>query len=331
MKAIVQTRYGSPDDLELRDVEQPSLAQDAVLIRVHAASVNRADWVVLTGRPVLVRLMGYGLRAPKHRIPGSGVAGRIEAVGSTVTRFSPGDEVIAELMNSGLGGFAEYISLAADQVVRKPANLTFVQAAGVPIAATTALRGVRDAGNVQRGDRVLVNGAAGGVGSFAVQIARARGAHVTGVCSSGSVELVRGLGADRVVDYTRADFTRAGEQYDVIFDLVGNRSFGDLLRALAPQGVLVMGAGKTEKAFGPLDRMVTGLLLGPFVTQRIVNLGSSEHTSDLEAVSALIEAGKVTPAVEQCFTLDEVPEALRQHGLGHARGKSVILAAPAAA
>lgn len=326
MKAIVQTRYGSPDDLQVQDVETPSIADDAVLVRVHAASVNRADWVVQTGRPVLVRLMGYGLRKPKHRIPGSGVAGRIEAVGSSVTRFRPGDDVMAELMNTGLGGFAEYVSLPEDRAVRKPSNLTFEEAAAVPIAATTALRGLRDVARVKAGDRVLVNGAAGGVGSFAVQIARAMGAHVTGVCSTRSVDLVRDLGAECVVDYTSADFTRTGQPYDVIFDLVGNRSFGDLLHALAPTGTLVMGSGNTDKALGPAERMLTGLLMGRFVSQRIALLGSAEETSDLEAVKDLIEAGQVKPALDRRFTLDQVPEALRQHGLGHARGKSVIVA-----
>jgi NADPH:quinone reductase-like Zn-dependent oxidoreductase len=326
MKAIVQTRYGSPDDLRIQDVDKPYMADDAVLVRVHAASVNRADWVVQTGRAILVRLMGYGLRSPKYRIPGSGVAGRIEAVGPSVTRFRPGDDVMAELMNTGLGGFAEFVCVREDRVVLKPSNVTFEEAAAVPIAATTALRGVRDVGAVKAGDRVLINGAAGGVGSFAVQIARALGAHVTGVCSTHSVDLVQALGAECVIDYTRADFTRTDQPYDVIFDLVGNRSFGDLLRALGPTGTVVMGSGNTDQALGPLDRMLTGLVMDRFVSQRIALLGSAEETRDLEAVRELIEAGQVKPALDRCFTLDQVPEALRQHGLGHARGKSVIVA-----
>lgn len=324
MKAVIQQHYGSPDVLDLRDVDRPSVTDDGVLIRVHAASVNRADWIVLTGKPYLVRIMGRGVFTPKHRIPGIDVAGRVEAVGRNVTHFQPGDEVFGDLFSSGLGAYAEFACVPESQLAPKPANLTFEEAAAVPLAATTALQGLRDKRTLRPHERVLINGAAGGVGTFAVQIARAFGADVTGVYSTHSVEMVRSIGADTVIDYTREDFTRTGQRYDLLFDLVGNRSLSDCRRALAPTGTLVMASGNTDRAFGPMDRIVAGLVLSPFVSRKMWVLSAGTTRNDLMQLKELIESGKVKPIVDKRFGLDEVREALRYHGEGHARGKTVI-------
>lgn len=320
MKAIIQRSYGSPDVLELQEVDKPIVKDDEVLVRVHAASVNQADWFLLTGTPYIAR-MAFGVFKPKRGIPGRDVAGRVEAVGRNVAQFQIGDEVFGE--QDG-GAYAEYVCVPEDQISLKPANLTFEQAAAVPLAAITALQGLRDVGRVEPEHKVLINGASGGVGTFAVQIAKSFGAEVTGVCSTRNVEMVRSIGADQVIDYTREDFTRNGRQYDVIFDLVGKHSLSACRRALTPNGTLVMSSGNGSRWFGPMPRIVTALALSPFMRQKMVPLVAKQTQEDLVALKEIIEAGKVTPVMDRRYRLDEAPEALRHHGEGHARGKSVI-------
>ncbi len=320
MKAIVQDTYGSPDVLELRDIDKPVVGDDDVLVRVHAASVSIGDWHIMTGLPYLIR-MGSGLRGPKARVRGQDVAGRVEAVGKDVTRFQPGDEVFGTCD----GSFAEYARARKDKVAPKPANLTFEQAAAVPTTGSTALQALRDVGRVQPGQKVLIIGAAGGVGSFAVQIAKAFGAHVTGVCSTTKVDLVRSIGADEVIDYTRDDFAETGERYDLILDIAGNRSVSHLRRALAPRGTLVIVGGEGGgRWFGGIDRQLRALVLSPFVGQRLGTFIAKQNGEDLVVLKELIEAGKVTPVIGKTYPLNEVPEAVRYLEEGHARGKVVI-------
>jgi NADPH:quinone reductase-like Zn-dependent oxidoreductase len=320
MKAIVQDRYGSADVLELKDIETPVPGSGDVLIRVHAASVFIGDWHVMTGLPYLGRL-AFGLRAPKLRVRGQDVAGTVEAVGEGVTRFRVGEDIYGTCR----GSFADYANARQDKVAPKPANLTFEQAATVPITGTTALQAVRDKGRVKSGQSVLIIGAAGGVGSFAVQIAKAFGAHVTGVCSTGQLDLVRSIGADEVIDYTREDFAEMGQRYDVIFDIAGNRSVSHLRRALAPKGTLVIVGGEGGgRWFGGINRQLGAQLRSMFVGQRLGTFIAKQNGEDLLALKELIEAGKVTPIIGTTFPLQEVPEAIRHLTEGHARGKVVI-------
>ena len=321
MKAIVCHEYGSPDVLELQEIDKPVVKDDDVLVRVHAASVNPADWYLLKGTPYLVRLMTGGLLKPKHNIPGIDVAGRVEAVGGNVKQFEPGDEVFG----GGGGAFAEYVCLPEDGLVLKPANLTFEQAAAVPVAAYTALQGIRDKGQVQPGQKVLINGTSGGVGTFAVQIAKSYGAEVTGVCSTRNVDMVRSIGADHVIDYTQEDFTQSGRRYDVILDAVGNRSLSDYRRVLNPTGVYVAASGGLVGDWlGPMIWMFKILLASLVGSQKMVVLMAEQTKSDLVALKELLESGKVTPVIDRRYKLSEVPEALRYQGEGHAQGKTVI-------
>ncbi len=320
MKAIVYGTYGSPDVLELQEIEKPVVKDDHVLVRVHAASVNAGDWHSMRGRPYIIRVMGYGLFKPKNTVLGSDLAGRIEAVGGNVTEFQPGDEVFGMSIRT----FAEYVSVRNVGVVRKPANLTFEQAAAVPVAATTALQGLRDKGQIRPGQKVLINGASGGVGTFAVQIAKSFGADVTGVCSPRNVEMVRSIGADRVIDYTREDFTRDGHRYDLIFDVAGNHSFSDCRRALSPKGTLVL-AGQSGRRKPSILPLLTAPVLSRFMRrQKLVSFIAKRSKHDLTLLKELMEAGKVTPVIDRHYPLSEVPEAIRYLGEGHARGKVVI-------
>jgi NADPH:quinone reductase-like Zn-dependent oxidoreductase len=325
MKAIVQDRYGSPDVLELQDVDQPAPKDDEVLLRVHAAGVDAGVWHLMTGLPYLVRMLGYGLRNPKTRVRGRDVAGRVEAVGSNVTQFRPGDEVFGICE----GSFAEYACVRQDKAAPKPATLTFQQAAAVPISALTALQGLRDKGAVQPGQKALIIGAAGGVGSFAVQLAKAFGAEVTGVCSPTKVDLVRSIGADHVVDYTHDDVTDGTRHYDLILDTAGRRSLARLRRALTPKGTLVIvgGEGGGRWLGGFQRQALWAPLLSLFVSQKLRGFVSKERKQDLQVLRELIEAGKLTPVIDRTYPLGETPEAIRYWGQGHARGKVVITVA----
>ncbi|MGH8828048.1 MAG: NAD(P)-dependent alcohol dehydrogenase [Jiangellaceae bacterium] len=321
MKAIVQDAYGSADVLELRDIGKPEIGDDEVLVRVSAAGVDRGVWHLMTGQAYLIRLAGYGFRRPKNPVRGSEVAGRVEAIGKDVTRFRPGDEV----MGTCEGSFAEYARAREDKLAPKPANLTFEQAAAVPISASTALQAVRDQGQVQPGQKVLVIGASGGVGTYAVQLAKAFGAEVTGVCSTAKVDLVRSIGADHVIDYTRDDFAETGQRYDVILDIGGNRSLSHLRRALIREGTLVLVGGEGGgRWIGGMDRQVRALAISPFVPQRLRMFIAREHYEELLFLTELIEAGKITPVIDRTYPLSEVPEAIRYLQAGQARGKVVI-------
>ena len=322
MKAIVQDRYGSPDALELRDVDKPVAADNEVLVRVHAAAVNAYDWHFMRGDPYLARLtLGFG--GPKMKIRGRDFAGRVEAVGRDVKRFRPGDEVFGEVD----GAFAEYVTVPDNVLEAKPANLTYEQAAAMPLAGNTALMGLRDAGRVQPGQQVLVNGASGGVGTFAVQIAKSFGADVTGVCSTRNVDLVRSIGADHVIDYTRVDFTRNGRRYDVVFDLVGNRSLTELRRALASTGTLILSGGGVSRGgslIGPMGLILRGQVLSRFVGHRLLVLSATPSKENLATLRDLAESGKVTPVIDRTYPLSEAPEAIRYLEVEHARAKVVI-------
>lgn len=323
MKAIVQNVYGSADVLELREIDRPIPGDGEVLLRVHAAGVDPGVWHLMTGRPYLVRVMGFGLRKPKVRVRGRDVAGRVEAIGKNVPRFKPGDEVFGTVE----GSFAEYVCAREDRLVHKPANLSFEQAAAVPISGQTALQGLRDAGKAEPGQKVLIVGAAGGVGTFAVQIAKALGAHVTGVCSSTKLDLVRSIGADDVIDYTRENFVDGAHRYDLILDTAGNRPLAQLRRALAPLGTLVIVGGEGGgRWLGGFDRQIfRAPILSLFVGQTMRPLIAKESTQDLIAMKELIEAGKVKPVIDRTYPLSEAPDAIRYLAEGHARGKVVIL------
>jgi NADPH:quinone reductase-like Zn-dependent oxidoreductase len=321
MKAIVQDTYGSADVLELRDIDQPEIADDEVLVRVHAAGVDRGVWHLMTGLAYPIRLAGYGLRAPKTPVPGMDLAGVVEAVGKDVTRFQPGDEVLG----IGKGAYAEYARAPEDKLVPKPANLTFEQAAAVAISGITALQALRDKGRVAADQKVLVIGASGGVGTYAVQIAKAFGAEVTGVSSTTKTDLVRSIGADHVIDYTRDNFADGRHHYDLIIDIGGNSSVSRLRRALSPAGTLVMVGGEAGgRWLGGLDRQLRAVLLSPFVGQKLTLQVPSENYEDMLALTELIDAGKVTPVIDRTFPLSEVPKAIRYVEEGHARGKAVI-------
>ncbi len=322
MKAIVQDDYGEADDvLRLERIDKPEIGADEVLVRVHAAGVDRGVWHLMTGLPYPIRIAGYGLRAPKTGVRGREVAGNVEAVGGDVTTLGPGDEVFG----IGEGSFAEYTCARADKLAPKPERLTFEQAAAVPVSALAALQGLRDHGQVQRGQKVLIIGASGGVGTFAVQIAKAFGAEVTGVCSTTKLDMVRSIGADRVIDYKRDDIANSGQRYDLILDTGGNRSLSALRRALTPRGTLVIVGGETGgRLLGGTDRQLRALMLSPFVGQKLGTFIASENNADLIVLKGLIESGKVTPAIDRTYPLSEVPAAIRYMEEGHARGKVVI-------
>jgi NADPH:quinone reductase-like Zn-dependent oxidoreductase len=320
VKAIVYTEYGSPDVLQFTDVEKPAPKDDEVLIRIRAASVNPLDWHFLRGTPYAIRLQA-GLRRPKVTRLGVDVAGQLEAVGRNVTRFRPGDEVFGACK----GAFAEYGCAPESTLVLKPANLTFEQAAAVPVAALTALQGLRDKGQIQCGQRVLINGAAGGVGTFAVQMAKVFGADVTGVCSTRNLALVRSIGAHHVIDYTNEDFTSRGQQYDLIFDSVGNHSLSDCQRALTPKGTLVLVGGSDKgRWLGPLTGLLKAVVVSRFVSQKLLPFLAHQSKDDLIAIRELLETGKVTPVIDRNYPLGGVPDAIRYLEGGHARGKVVI-------
>ena len=319
MQAMVQSVYGPPDVLSLRTIARPTVGADDVLVRVHAAALHIGDSFGMRGAPLPMRMV-TGLFRPKPGVPGFDLAGVVEAVGSGVTTFSPGDAVFG----AGHGTCAEFVSAPARQLALKPTNLTFEQAAAVPTSALAALHGLRDAGGLKRGQRVLINGAAGGIGTFAVQIARAFGANVTGVCSAPNVDLVRSLGADTVIDYTKEDFTRAGPQYDLLFDNVENRSLSECRRALTPAGTLVLNSGSGGQGLGLLVRLLRPLALSPFVRQNLRRYLSTPNHTDLVALKELIEAGALRPVIDHTFPLQETPAALRHIETGHAHGKVVI-------
>ncbi|MFI9644063.1 NAD(P)-dependent alcohol dehydrogenase [Micromonospora sp. NPDC051925] len=324
MKAIVQDRYGPPETLVLADVDVPVPAADEVLVRVEAAALNAYDWHVMRGDPRMARL-ALGPARPRARIRGRDFAGRVEAVGADVRQVRPGDSVFGDLGDAN-GAFAEYVCAPATMVAPRPANLTAQQAAALPLAGTTALQGLRDAGRVAPGHRVLVNGASGGVGTLAVQLAKALGATVTGVCSTRNVDLVRSLGTDHVVDYTRADFTR-GDRHNVVFDLVGNRSLTALRRALTPTGTLVLSGGGVYRGgslLGPVQLLMRGRLLTPFVRHRIVTLTATPGREHLDTLRAHAEAGHLTPVIDRTYPLHEVPRAIGYLEGEHARAKVVI-------
>jgi NADPH:quinone reductase-like Zn-dependent oxidoreductase len=318
MKAIVNTQYGSPDVLQLKKVEKPAPSDHEVLVKVLAASVNAADWHLLRGKPFLVRLMGFGLLKPKHTILGSDIAGRVEAVGRNVKQFQPGDEVFGNIR----GGFAEYACASEDALVLKPANVTFEEAAAVPVAAVTALQGLRDKGQIQPGQKVLIHGAGGGVGTFAVQIANSFGACVTSVCSTRNVDMVRSLGADQVIDYTQEDITKNGQRYDLILAVNGYHSIFDYKRALNPEGTYVMSGGSNAQMF-------QAMLIGPWISRtgskKMGFLGVAKvNQEDLVFMKELLEAGKVVPVIDRRYPLRETAEAIRYLEEGHAQGKVVI-------
>ncbi|NIK74988.1 NADPH:quinone reductase-like Zn-dependent oxidoreductase [Paenibacillus castaneae] len=320
MQAIVFTNYGSPDVLQLKEVEKPVPKDNEVLVKVYAASLNPLDWHFMRGTPYIMRL-DTGLLRPKNNGMGVDVAGRIEAIGNNVKEFQPGDEVFG-VCN---GAFAEYVCASERFLVKKPVNVTFEQAAAVPIAAFTALQGLRDQGLIQPGQKVLINGAAGGVGTFAVQIAKSLGAEVTGVCSTRNVAMVRSIGADHVIDYTQENFTRCRNTYDLIFDAVGNRSLLVWRRMLRPQGTFVIvGSQSKGRWLGALVRPLSGLLMSRFVSQSIKMFMATWSKKDLVTMHELLETGKVTPVIDRYYNLSEVTEAIRYLEEGHAQGKVII-------
>lgn len=319
MKAIVYTHYGPPDVLQLQEVAKPTPRDDEVLVKVHAAAVNSWDWDLVTGRPLLYRLL-FGLRNPTYPIIGSDIAGQVAAVGSNVTQFQPGDAVFGDISGCGFGAFAEYVCARAAVLALKPAGMTFEAAAAVPQAGVLALQGLRQ-GQIQPGHEVLINGAGGGVGTFAIQIARAFGAEVTGVDHTRKLDLMRSLGADQVIDYTHADFTRTGQQYDLILDVVAKRSPFDYMRALRHRGSLVV-VGGTIAAI--LQTVILGTWLSMTGRRKMGMLAHKPDPRDVERITELVEAGKVVPVIDRRYPLSEVAAALRYLGAGHARGKVVI-------
>ena len=320
MKAIVQRAYGNTDVLKLEEIDRPVIGDGEVLVRVVAAGLNHADWVYTSGTPLIARL-AFGINAPKAIVRGKDVAGVVEAIGANVTTFRPGDEVYGELES---GTFAEYVAAPASILARKPANLTFEQAATVPLSGMTALLGLRDAGSVKPGQRVLINGASGGVGTFAVQIAKALGAEVTAVNSSRNAGLTRSLGAAHVIDYSRDDFTLGTTRYDVIFDLIGNHSLTDLRGALTPEGTLVLSSGTGGRVLGPMGRILTAVMISPFVSQKLSLFTQNGSSTTLDELRDLIEAGLLTSTIDRTYPLAEVPAALRYFVEEHARGKIAI-------
>ncbi len=321
MKAIVQRTYGSADVLEFTDIDMPVVGEKDVLVRVRAAGLHVGDWHVMTGLPYMLRVVGFGLRAPKVRVRGIDVAGTVESVGKNVTEFRAGDDVFGTCE----GAFAGYASAPETNLALKPANLTFEQAAVIPTSAFAALQALRDRGQIQPGHQVLIVGATGGVGIFAVQIAKALGAEVTGVCSTTKLDLVRALGADHAIDYTKEDFSASDRRYDLILDTGGSRSLSDLRRVLRPRGTLVLiGGEEGNRVLGGTTKWIQALLLSPFVRQRLRPLSTTPNKKDLLLIKELVEGGKITPVIDRTFALSEVPDAFRYLGKGHGRGKVVI-------
>ncbi len=321
MKAIVYEKYGPPEVLQLKEVEKPTPKDNEVLIRIHATSVVYSDLAFVRGKPFLVRLMGSGLLKPRHKILGVDVAGVVEAVGRNAKQFHPSDEVYGDLSEYGRGGYAEYVCARENALALKPANCSFEEAAAVPESAVVALQGLRDKGQIQPGQKVLVNGASGGIGTFAVQIAKSFGAEVTGVCSTRNLDMVRSIGADKTIDYTQEDFTKNEQRYDLILATAGYRSLFDYKRALSPKGIYVVTGGSMAQIFQPM-------LLGPWISmtgsKKMVNLSVRPNQEDLVFMKELLEAGKVKSVIDRRYTLSEVAEALRYYEEGHARGKVVI-------
>lgn len=334
MKAIVQESYGSLDALELREIDKPAVKDDEVLVRVRATSVHPHVWHVVRGLPRVLRIMGAGLLKPKNKVPGTDMAGVVESVGKNVTRFRPGDEVFGEIVTGNQwrngGAFAEYVSVPPDRLVLKPANLTFEQAAAVPTTGCIALKGLRGPGQLEPGQKVLINGAGGGVGTFAVQIAKADGAHVTGVDMPSKLDMIRSIGADQVLDHTEEDFTQRADRYDLILDIPGNHSFSDCRRVLTPNGTYILIGhdhyGQVGRRWiGSMGRFFRLLVLTPFVRQLPrLRTWFGEVKDPLIVLKGLIEAGKITPVIDRTFPLSEVPEAIRYLAEGNARGKVVI-------
>ena len=323
MRAIFHEKYGNVDGLELRVIDKPNaLKEDEVLVRVCAAGVDRGVWHVMTGLPYPIRLAGYGVRAPKNHVLGADFAGVVEGVGSSVTRFQPGEEVFG----MAKGSFAEYAIAPENKLAHKPTTLTFEQAAVLPVSGTTALQAVRDRAKVTAGQKVLIIGASGGVGTYAVQIAKAFGADVTAVASTSKVEMVRSLGANRVIDYTTEDFTEGEERYDAILDIGGNTSLSRLRHVLGPKGTLVIVGGETDgRWLGGTDRQIRAMMLSPFVGQKLGTFVASENADDLVALKELVESGKIMPAIDKTYALSDVPDAIRYLEEGRARGKVAIL------
>jgi NADPH:quinone reductase-like Zn-dependent oxidoreductase len=321
MKAIVCEKYGSPDVLEFREIEKPVPKDDEVLVKVHAASLNAYDWHLMRADPFLVRLMGMGFLKPKNKIPGADIAGKIEAVGKNVRQFQPGDEVFGDLAGIGGGGFAEYVCAGENLLALKPASMSFEQAAAIPMAAMTALQGLRDQGLIRPGQKVLINGASGGVGSFAVQIAKSFGAEVTAVCSTANMTMVRSLGADHVIDYTQENFTKSGKRYNLILAANGYHPILAYKRALNDRGTYVMTGGS-------MAQMFQALLLGPLVSltgeKRMLSLSARANQKDLAFIAELFEAGRLKPVIDRRYPLNKTAEAIRYLEEGHARGKIVI-------
>jgi NADPH:quinone reductase-like Zn-dependent oxidoreductase len=323
MQAITSEKFGSADVFELREIPKPTVKAGEVLVRVRTTSANPWDWHFMRGLPYLARVVaGLGVRKPKKSVLGTDIAGEVEAVGGGVTRFRPGDDVFGFV--SG-GGFAEYVSAQEGVLALKPANLSFEQAATVPLAAVTALQGLRDAGEIRPGQRVMIVGASGGVGTFAVQIAKWFGADVTGVSSTRNLELVRSIGADSVIDYTREDFTQGDQKYDLIFQLAGTATPSALRRALTPKGTLVLSSGDSPgRVIGPIGRILKAALLSPFVSQAMRSLVAKPSSDDLQFLRELIEAGRITPVIDRTYPLNEAADAIRYLETGRARGKVVI-------
>jgi 2-desacetyl-2-hydroxyethyl bacteriochlorophyllide A dehydrogenase len=321
MHAIVHRRYGTPDVLAFEELERPVPGEEDVLVRVHAAGVSVGDHHIVTGKPYLIRLSPFGgLPRPRNRVPGSAMAGRVEAVGAKVTTLRPGDEVFGQ---AAFGAFAEYLVVPAKLLAPKPSNLSFEEAAAVPWAAT-ALQGLRDAGGLKAGQRVLINGASGGVGTWAVQIAKALGAKVTAVCSTRNVERVRALGADEVLDYTQEDFVKGGARFDVMLDMVGNRSLSDCQSVLTPKGTYVACSGGGGDWVGPLLRLAGALFSSLFTSRKLTTFVAAPNRNDLLFLKELVEAGKARPVIERRYALSEVAQALKHVGEGHAQGQTVI-------
>jgi NADPH:quinone reductase-like Zn-dependent oxidoreductase len=333
VRAIVQNRYGSAEVLELREIPKPVAGDDQLLVRVRAASIHADVWHVMRGVPYVLRIMGAGVRRPKNLVPGTDLAGVVESVGANVARFRPGDEVFGQSLVANLwrhgGAFAEYAAVPEGRFERKPAALTFEQAAAVPTSGSLAVQVVRDEGRVQAGQRVLINGAGGAVGTFAVQLAKTYGAHVTGVDSADKLDMIRSIGADGVVDYAKEDFTRSGERYDAILDIASDRSWSDVRGALTPEGAFVLVGhdqygGSGHRWFGSLGRFAGLMVISPFVPQLHPFRGAKDPGDRLVVMKELIDAGKVTPVIDRTFPLSEVPDAMRYLESGRAQGKVVI-------
>ncbi|MGW8225997.1 MAG: NAD(P)-dependent alcohol dehydrogenase [Anaerolineales bacterium] len=321
MKAIVYARYGQPDVLQLKELEKPVPDPDQVLVKVYAASINYGDWGLLRGKPFFLRLVDGGLLSPKNQVLGGDIAGRVEAIGSQVKQFQPGDDVFGDLSDCGRGGFAEYVTVPEKALALKPNNLSYAESAAVPMAGVTALQGLRDIGKIQPGNKVLINGASGGVGSFAVQIAKSFGAEVTAVCSTQNLGVARSIGADHVIDYTKEDFTKNGQSYDLILAANGYRPISEYRRALNPGGIYVCSGGSLAQIF---QAMILGPRMSRTGDRKLTNLSQTTDQADLVFMKELLESGKVVPVIDQLFSLSEVPEALWYFGEGHAQGKVVI-------